>query len=131
MGRVQEHNRDIMYSAQSRAAEMEIFPSKLEERMMDFLDRNDISYESQKIFYIYADDGWIIRYYIADFFIPEKNIIIEVDGKKYHEHHSQKDKERTRIIQENYPGVEVLRYTWEDMFNTFKMNDLLDKLRIW
>lgn len=131
MGRVVEHNQEIIASAEYRAREMKWWPSPLEERMQKFLEEHFIEYEFQKIFYIYADDGWIIRYFIADFYIPDKNMIIEVDGKKYHEHHSQKDKERTRIIQEHYPDVEVLRYTWEDMFNTFKMNDLLDKLRIW
>ena len=128
MGRVQEHNREIMYSAQSRAAEMEVFPSKLEERMMDFLDRHGVYYESQKIFYIYSDDGWIIRYYIADFYIPSKGIVIEVDGKEYHEHHKQYDRDRDRTIMENYPGVEILRYSWKDLFDEMKMDDLLMKI---
>ena len=125
MGRVLEHNREIMYSAQSRAAEMEVFPSKLEERMKDFLDRYGVYYESQKIFYIYAEDDWIIRYYIADFFIPNRNIVIEVDGKKYHEHHKQHDRDRDRTIQEHYPEVEILRYTWQDLSDNEKMMDLL------
>ena len=128
MGRVLEHNREIMYSAQARAAEMEVFPSKLEERMKDFLDRYGIYYESQKIFYIYAEDDWIIRYYIADFYIPDKCIIIEVDGK-FHDKHKQHDKERTKEIQRNYPGIEVLRYKWQDMSNKKKMQELLNIIR--
>lgn len=127
MGRVQEHNREIMAQADYRAAEMEIFPSKLEERMMDYLDKHNIYYESQKIFYIYADDGWIIRYYIADFYIPDKHIIIEVDGK-FHDKQKQHDKNRTKTIQEHYPEIEVLRYTWKDLFNEDKMSDLLWKV---
>ena len=127
MGRVQEHNRKIMASAQYRATEMKFFPSKLEERMINFLNKNHIVYECQKIFYIYADDGWIIRYYIADFFIPHKKIIIEVDGK-FHNDHKQKDRDRTRAIQENYPGVEVLRYTWKDLSDKDKMENLLRRI---
>lgn len=127
MGRVQEHNREIMAQADYRAAEMEIFPSKLEERMMDYLDKHNIYYESQKIFYIYADDGWIIRYYIADFYIPDKHIIIEVDGK-FHDKQKQHDKNRTKTIQEHYPEIKVLRYTWKDLFNEDKMSDLLWKV---
>ena len=127
--RVTEHNYEIVHSAEYRAWEMRQYPSALEEKMEEFLRDNGIKYESQKIFYIYAEDGWIIRYFIADFYIPDKKLIIEVDGKKYHEHHSQKDKERTRIIQEHYPFVEVIRYTWEDMKDEYKMDNLLKGLR--
>ena len=124
MGRIEIHNREIMASAEYRANQMNIWPSPLEERMKDFLDENYIEYESQKIFYIYADDGWIIRYYIADFFIPHSNIIIEVDGK-FHDDHRQHDKIRTKEIQEQYPEIEVLRYKWKDLDDMDKMDDLL------
>ena len=107
---------------------MNAWPSPLEEKMMNLLDSYSIEYESQKIFYIYADDGWIIRYYIADFYIPNRDIIIEVDGK-FHDDQKQKDKVRTKTIQENYPNIEVLRYTWKDLKDEHKMLELLYKLR--
>ena len=128
MGRVQEHNREIMASAQFRASQMDTWPSPLEERMKEFLDDMGVRYESQKIFYIYANDGWIIRYYIADFYIPDKKIIIEVDGK-FHDKHSQHDKQRTRDIQEQYAGIEVLRYRWKDVSDHKKMQELLAIIR--
>jgi very-short-patch-repair endonuclease len=128
MDRVKEHNREIMVSANYRAGEMKIWPSPLEEKMKRYLEVYNITYEEQKIFYIYADDGWIIRYYIADFYIPDKKIIIEVDGK-FHEDQKQKDKNRTKEIQENYPGVEVLRYGWSDLKDDGLMLDLLYKLK--
>jgi very-short-patch-repair endonuclease len=128
MGRIEIHNKEIMASAQYRATQMDTWPSPLEERMKKFLDENYIEYESQKIFYIYADDGWIIRYYIADFYIPDRKIIIEVDGK-FHDEHRQHDKMRTREIQEQYPGVEVLRYKWKDLSDMDKMDDLLCRIR--
>jgi len=124
MKRIHEHNKEIIYKAEYRADEMRTWPSPLEKRMKDFLDNHSIPYEDQKIFYIYADDGWIIRYYIADFYIPEKDIIIEVDGK-FHDEHKQHDKMRTKTIQEHYPYVEVLRFTWKDLSNEDKMNELL------
>ena len=127
MGRIEDHNREIMASAQSRASQMDTWPSPLEERMKEFLDNNGVYYESQKIFYIYAEDGWIIRYYIADFYVPDKNIIIEVDGK-FHDNHKQHDKMRTLEIQEQYPGVEVLRYKWKDLSNDDLMDELLWKV---
>lgn len=125
MGRIELHNKEVMANARYRANEMITFPSKLEERMQLFLDRNNVYYDFQKIFYIYADDGWIIRYYIADFYLPSSKIIIEVDGK-FHNDHKQHDKDRTKIIQENYPGVRVLRYTWNDLSDTQKMEELLN-----
>lgn len=128
MGRVQDHNREVIWSAEARAAEMQDFPSPLEERMKRYLDTYRIDYEFQKIFYIRKDDGWIVTYYIADFFIPERNIIIEVDGK-FHNKQKQKDKNRTKEIQEYYPEVSVLRYTWNDLSDIDKMTRLMKKLK--
>lgn len=128
MGRVQDHNREVIWSAESRAAEMQDFPSPLEERMKRYLDVYGVSYEFQKIFYIRADDGWINRYYIADFFIPERNIIIEMDGK-FHDKQKQHDKNRTKEIQEYYPEIQVLRYKWEDLSDFDKMSRLVRKLK--
>ena len=117
-----------MASAQYRANQMDTWPSPLEERMKNLLDDNYIDYESQKIFYIYADDGWIIRYYIADFYIPDKDIIIEVDGK-FHDRQKLHDKMRTKTIQESYPEIKVLRYTWNDMSDEDRMEELMWLLR--
>lgn len=123
-GKLIKHNQEIRYSAMARASEMELWPSPLERRMKDFLDIHKVEYETQKIFYIHADDGWIIRYYIADFYIPKKRIIIEVDGK-FHDKHTQHDKMRTKTIQEEYPGTEVLRYKWKDLSDVKMMTQLL------
>lgn len=127
MSRLSEHNNEIKASAEYRAAEMRTWPSPLEERMKEFLDENYVEYEFQKIFYICDKDGWIIRYYIADFYIPEKDIIIEVDGK-FHNNQRQKDKNRTKVIQDHYPEIEVLRYTWEDLNDEDTMEELLWEL---
>ena len=127
MSRLSEHNREIISSAEYRAGEMKTWPSPLEERMKNFLDEHCVEYEEQKIFYIYADDGWIVRYFIADFYIPEKELIIEVDGK-FHNEQKQKDKIRTKILQENYPEVEVLRFTWENLSDEDTMDELLWEL---
>lgn len=128
MNNLLQHNSEIKASAEFRAREMSLYPSPLERKMIDFLHRHNVHFETQKIFYIYASDGWIIRYYIADFFIPEKNLIIEVDGR-FHEKQKQHDKDRTKTIMENYPGVEVLRYKWDDFSSTSAMGGLLCRLR--
>jgi very-short-patch-repair endonuclease len=126
MGKLEIHNREIIETAEYRATQMKLWPSPLEEKMQNLLDENNIEYESQKIFYIYADDGWIIRYYIADFFVPNANLIIEVDGK-FHDDHKLHDKERTKIIQENYPEVEIYRWRGKDFKDKYKVEELLFK----
>lgn len=128
MGRIQEHNKLIMYQARSRAEEMNLWPSPLEERMKHLLDECGVVYESQKVFYIRAKDGWIIKYYIADFYIPDKAIIIEVDGK-FHDKQQLHDKLRTRTIQEQYPEVSILRYGWKDLEDKAKITDLLWRIK--
>lgn len=125
--RKQDHNKEVRYKAEYRAGEMKVWPSPLEERMKVFLDGHHVFYEMQKIFYIYADDGYIIRYYIADFYIPVSNLIIEVDGK-FHDKQKQHDKIRTRNIKESYPGIDVVRYTWGDLSDKKKMNELLERI---
>lgn len=127
MGRVQNHNREVMTQARYRAEQMQVWPSPLEERMKYFLESHNISYEDQKIFYIYADDGWIIRYYIADFYLPESKLIIEVDGK-FHDSQKQHDKNRTKDIVNSYPEIEVLRYKWADLSDDVIMDSLLKKI---
>ena len=129
MGRVQDHNKRIISTAEHRAYEMRVFPSKLEERMKEFLDSHWITYESQKVFYIYDDDGWIIRYYIADFYIPLHRLIIEVDGK-FHDEHKLYDKIRTKTIQKQYPEIEVVRFKWKDLSDENKMSSLLYKIGV-
>lgn len=127
MSRLSEHNKEVIASAEYRSEEMKTWPSPLEEIMKKHLENHNISYEEQKIFYITADNGKIIRYYIADFYVPSRKIIIEVDGK-FHNAHRQKDKHRTREIQENYSGVEVLRFTWKDVHDASTMNNLMVRL---
>ena len=127
MRNVKEHNKEMIYTARSRSEEMKIWPSPLEEKMKMYLDNHSIYYEQQKIFYIYDEDGWIKRYFIADFFLPNDNLIVEVDGK-FHNKHKQADRDRTRLIQANYPGVEVMRFTWKDLSDKGKMKKLLNRI---
>lgn len=122
------NNGAIIQQAQYRASEMKIWPSPLEEKMKVFLDVHGIKYEQQKIIYIY-DKKDIIRYYIADFYLPESNIIIEVDGK-FHDKHRQKDRDRTKDIQTCLPGVEVLRFNKKDLSDKEMLDKLLCKIGI-
>lgn len=124
---IKQHNREVINTAKSRCQEMRTWPSPLEERMQKYLDSHGIQYEFQKIFYIYGDNGYIVRYFIADFFLPNYNLIVEVDGK-FHDKHRQADRDRTKLIQANYPGVEVMRFTWKDLSDKGKMKKLLNRV---
>lgn len=55
--------------------------SKGERRVRLWLERNSISYESQKIF----DDCYDIKPLPFDFYLPDYNLIIEYDGKQHFE----------------------------------------------
>jgi very-short-patch-repair endonuclease len=58
--------------------------------------------------------------------VPNANLIIEVDGK-FHDDHKLYDKERTKIIQENYPEVEIYRWRGKDFKDKYKVEELLFK----
>ncbi len=66
----------------------------------DFLRYLPLSIHRQKV----------IAHYIADFYIPEAKIVIELDGAQHFETvHSEKDRERDAYM--NSLGILVLRYT--------------------
>jgi len=56
-------------------------------------------------------------FYIVDFFLPFKKLVVEIDGG-YHTDEIQikKDKLRTKHLKEL--GIEVVRYTNEEVFDT-------------
>lgn len=127
MDRTEIYNREVRAVAQYRASQMAIWPSPLEEEMKKILEGNNIEYEFQKIFYIY-EGSMIIRYYIADFFVPKANLIIEVDGK-FHDKHRLHDKNRTKEIQRENKDVEVLRFNRKDLHDPVRINDLLFRIK--
>ena len=62
--------------------------------------------------------------YIVDIYIPEKKLIIEVDGK-YHDTEEQKIKDKTREDYIKKAGFEIIRFRNEDV-----KDNLLDILEI-
>ena len=70
-----------------------------------------------------------IQDYIVDFYIPEKKIVIEIDGIQHSVAENQeKDKERDLALSEW--GIAVLRYTNKSIQNNFPQvaQDILEKL---
>ena len=74
------------------------------ERLFKSFLTGKIDFEFQKI--IYTDNK---HFFIADFYIPSKNLIIELDGE-YHNDAKQQDKDiwRTKLL--NSLGYRVIRF---------------------
>ena len=74
------------------------------ERLLKIFLTGKIDFEFQKI--IYTDNK---HFFIADFYIPSKNLIIELDGE-YHDNAKQQEKDiwRTKILKSL--GYRVIRF---------------------
>lgn len=99
--------------AKKFATKMQKHPSYLEKKMMYLLDTLNIKYDFQHVIYILTKDNQLDKFYIADFFIRDKNIAIEVDGK-FHEMQVEKDNARIMDIQNHYPEIGFIRWKNED-----------------
>ena len=121
-------NRHMKSVAEKNARKMRKSPSELEKRMQEFLNGQDISYDFQKIFYLKDTRGKIFQFFIADFYVPDKNLIVETDGK-FHEDQKEYDEWRTEAIKEYYPHTDVIRWKWGDFNSYTKRKDLVSKLK--
>ena len=101
--------------------------SPLEKIMMEFLNNHHIKYEFQKPCCIYTK-GVITQFFIVDFYIPKKKIIIETDGK-YHDRQLNYDDYRTNTIKRQHPGVEIIRWRFNDFHSPLKLKELLKRVR--
>lgn len=126
--KIQSHNSSVKETAKRFGSEMKENPSVLESKMQDFLCNQGIIYEFQKPLYIKVKNGLIHKFYIADFYIPSKNIIIETDGK-FHDEQQEKDKKRTETIQKNFPNMKIIRWRWHDFESYQKMKELVSMLK--
>ena len=122
------HNKRVRNNAEGNAFNMRKNPSWLERKMIEFLDNQKIKYEFQKIFYIRSKGGFIKQYYIADFYIPKVNIILECDGK-FHKDQVAFDEFRTRNIQQHYPKIRVVRWDSSDFHSYNNMKILVNLLK--
>ena len=122
------HNTNMKNSAKGNATYMKKHPSWLEKKMMEFLDNQHIKYEFQKVFFIKSKGGFIKSYYIVDFYIPDKKVILEVDGQ-FHKEQKEYDDFRTRDIQKHYPKIQVIRWEARDFHSYVNMKTLLSLIK--
>lgn len=100
-----------------------------EKLFRSFLDRNGYKYEFQKIIYLYEDSkcSRITKFYIADFYIKQLHLIVEIDGG-YHNTIEQTnyDNDKDTRIKRQYSTINILRIKNEDCSNNALLKDLLD-----
>ena len=108
--------------AAGRADKLTSNPSFLEKKMARFLYESGINYKFQQVFMI--DDE---HFFIADFVVPEKNLIIETDGG-FHTGQKSYDEWRTSVIKEKYPEMKVLRFSYHEIMFTTDWKDAIKKI---
>jgi very-short-patch-repair endonuclease len=122
-----EHNKNMVSSAEGNAKYARKHPSELEKKMKDLLDGSRIQYEFQKVIYIKSFGGFIKQYFIVDFFIPSRDIIIEVHGKPSEEQQKYAS-ERKKAIKKAYPLYAIVDWYRADFNSYTKMKKLVDFL---
>lgn len=125
---IERHNRSLRECAKGFVSQMQQEPSVLEKKMQDFLLNRGIRYEFQKPLYIKKKNGRIRKFYIADFYIPSKNLIIETDGK-FHDSQIKEDSRRTKDIVKHYPNMRIIRWRWRDFESYQKIKELAALLK--
>ena len=89
------------------------------ERLLKTFLAGKIDFEFQKI--IYTDNK---HFFIADFYIPPKNLIIELDGG-YHETSEQKQKDAWRTGMLNSMGYKIIRFTNSQILSSYDLDWVL------
>lgn len=87
---------------EARMYELRASATYAEINMADILIRHQVKFIHQCPFVF---DGKI---YFADFFIPDRRLVIEVDGE-YHYENTQRDKDRARDIEFKSRKIDVVR----------------------
>lgn len=108
-------NSDIKVVARQYAKELRDNATFSEKWFKLFLDCVDIKYKFQHEIYPRSKKA-LKPFYIVDFYLPDKKIVIEVDGG-YHDEPAQRelDKRRSKDIKQN--GYKVFRFSNEQARN--------------
>ena len=96
-----------------------------EKQMIEILDKLSIKY-------IHTYPVWDIEHcYAADFYIEDGKIIIETDGKYWHNYPLGTDKDKIRVQEMEAKGYKVIRF-WEGEFDLeivkAKIEEVLEKI---
>jgi len=126
-----ESHSGFVYSSRRRFAAMNqarrlgnkrFHNTKPEKQMKEILNELAIKY-------IHNYPVWDIEHcYCADFFLDGK-VILEVDGKHWHNYPFRTDKDRIRVKEMEEQGYKVLRF-WEGEFNLDAVKEKLLELQV-
>lgn len=90
--------------------------------LWDICEKENLTPKNQKIFYDEPGSKW----YIADFWVAEIKLVVEIDGKS-HERQKAYDAKRTRFLESQ--GNKVVRFQNEDVESRRFREMLLTALR--
>lgn len=79
---VRKTNHRIRVLAGHKGHLMRVYPSILEWQIKNLLDENAVRYDFHRVFYKMSNDTAkkkvILKYYIADFWLPDKKIVLKI-----------------------------------------------------
>ena len=121
-----QENKAIIGIANKYKKELEVKATNAEKLMIEILKNSPLAtvFNFQQIIYIKYKNK-IKNFYIADFCIPIKKIILEIDGE-YHFDYNQKIKDKERTANLKKLGYKVIRATNKEVTNNGK--EILRKL---
>ena len=124
--RSKTNNKKMQEVAEKYALKGRNNPSPLEKVMMEFLNSHYVKYDFQKPCCIYKNNI-ITQFFIVDFYIPAKKIIIETDGK-FHDTQLEYDAYRTKMIKKQHLGVTIIRWKFKNFYSVEDMKKLLKQI---
>jgi G:T-mismatch repair DNA endonuclease (very short patch repair protein) len=111
LGKVQPWSRDNVIRLMAEG-KIKKFNTKPELKMKELLDALGVAYVAQKI----------IHGFIVDFFLPSKNLIVEVDGEYWHGYPNGLEKDRVRDEKLVTLGYKVVRFWAKDVMRMSIVN---------
>jgi len=122
------HNQHMVKNAEGNAKANRKNPSELDKKMMDLLSGQGVHYEYQKPVYIKSSGGFIKQYFIVDFWIPARNIIIEIRARKPNTPYKY-DTDKQKAIKTAYPVYTIVEWYGENFSSLVKMKQLISLLK--
>ena len=125
----QTNNTDKRAVAKEYAASLIANATEAEKQLYKIMTAMGIEFKFQHPIYNKDKDGVIKNFYIADFYLPKSNTVIEVDGG-YHLTAEQlkKDNSRTESIKMHHSGVRVMRIKNSEVMDGIKVMNFLKRV---
>ena len=122
-------NTDMKIIAEQYAQKLIMNATEAERHFYKILESLGINFKFQHPIYNKSKDGTIKQFYIPDFFLPDINTIVEIDGGYHFDVLQQKkDNTRTNKIKDGHRGIKVLRITNAEVFNGIKVMKFLQRI---